>query len=563
MDNNYNKYCSGQLKIISDFDKINEIFEIVLKNHINNQGTQNNNNNNITILDIGCSHGKNSIIVLKSLIEQIRNKWNPNEKVIEIFHSDLSGNDFSKLFNQVYNLNSYSNKTNNIFTYGIGNAFENQLVPNNSIDFIFSFSAMHWVPFLNEYKSFEGSLYIPMVDRLAGFENYYKEGFLNVLNHRYNELKVGGIFSFNILIQEDKGNENEEKSKSLYYCLKNVKDILREMSYESILSRKEVENMIAPATILSRDEYQYAIDKSTNNTGLKLIYENRITTNWADSYHDDDSFISSIIAIFGNSIKNAINGDKNRVDSIFNNFEQRLHLKYKLNPNDFQFHLLPNNSIDFIFSFTTIPWVPFLNKYKSFEGSLYNISISYRLAGLENYYKERLLNTLNHRYNELKVGGIFSFNIFIQEDKGSENEEKSKSTYNCMKNIKDFLREMSYESILSREEVENMIVPLVLLTRDEYQYAIDKSTNNTGLKLIYENRITRNWADSHHDGESYIGSIIAVVGNFIKNAINGDKNRVDSIFNDFEQRLHLKYKLNPNDFLIHLSNLYLSFLKEN
>ncbi|KAM9979698.1 hypothetical protein ACTFIZ_005953 [Dictyostelium cf. discoideum] len=337
MDNNYNKYCSSQLKIISDFDKIQDLFEIVLKNHINNQDKK--DNNNIRILDIGCSHGKNSIIVLEPLIEQIRNKWNPNEKVIEIFHSDLPVNDFSKLFNQVYNLNSYSNKSNNIFTYGIGNGYENQLIPNNSIDFIFSFSTLHWVPFLNEYKSFEGSLLLPFSYRLAGFENYYKERLLNVLNHRYNELKVGGIFSFNIFILEDKGSENEEKSKSMYYSLKNIKEILREMSYESILSRDEVENMIVSAIFLTRDEYQYAIDKSTNNTGLKLIYENRITRNWSDSYHDDESYIGSIIAFIGNIIKNAINGDKNRVDSIFNNFEQRFHLKYKLNPNDFQFHL--------------------------------------------------------------------------------------------------------------------------------------------------------------------------------------------------------------------------------
>ncbi|KAM9992439.1 hypothetical protein ACTFIY_009885 [Dictyostelium cf. discoideum] len=102
---------------------------------------------------------------------------------------------------------------------------------------------------------------------------------------------------------------------------------------------------------------------------------------------------------------------------------------------------------------------------------------------------------------------------------------------------------MSYESILSREEVENMIIPNVHLTRNEYQYAIDKSTNNT-------------------DDESYVGSLTAVVGNFIKNAIN-DKKKVDSIFNDFEKRFHLKYKLNPKDFQFHLCSLYLSFLKEN
>ncbi|EAL61774.1 hypothetical protein DDB_G0291580 [Dictyostelium discoideum AX4] len=337
MDNSYSKYCSGQLKIISDFNKFQEIFKIVLKNHVNNQGTQ--DNNNIRFLDIGCSHGKNSIIVLEPLIEKVRNQWKPNEKVIEIFHSDLPVNDFSKLFNEIYHLNSYSNKINNIFTYGIGNAFENQLVPDNSIDFIFSFTAIHWIPFLSEYKSFEGSLYIPITYRLPGFENYYKERLLNVLKNRYNELKVGGIFSFNLFIQEDQGSENEEKSKSLYYCLKNIKEILREMSYESILSREEVENMIVPATIYSRDEYQYAIDKSTNNTGLKLIYENRITSNWADSYQDDESYIGSLVGFISNFIKNAINGDSDRVDSVFNDFKQRLHLKYKLNPKDFQFHL--------------------------------------------------------------------------------------------------------------------------------------------------------------------------------------------------------------------------------
>ncbi|KAM9992441.1 hypothetical protein ACTFIY_009887 [Dictyostelium cf. discoideum] len=293
MDNNYNSYCSGQLKIISDFDIIQEIFEIfkcsgqlkkisdfdkikefleiVLKNHANNQSTQNNNdnNNNFRILDIGCSHCKNSIIVLVPLIEQIRNKWEANEKAIKIFHSDL---------------------------------------PVHAKD-------------------------------LPGFENYYKERLLNLLNNRYNELKVGGIFSFNLLIQEDHGSENEEKSKSSYYCMLNVKQILREMSYESIISREEVENMIIPIVHLTRNEYQYAIDKSTNNTGLKLIYENKITIKWSDIHQNDESYIGSIIAIIGNFIKNAINGDKDRVDSIFNDFKQRLHLKYKLNPKDFQFYV--------------------------------------------------------------------------------------------------------------------------------------------------------------------------------------------------------------------------------
>ncbi|KAM9992440.1 hypothetical protein ACTFIY_009886 [Dictyostelium cf. discoideum] len=335
MDNDYNKYCSGQLRIISDFDKIQELFETVLINHFNNQGTHNNNNNynNIKILDIGCSHGKNSIVVLEPLIEQIRNKWKPNEKVIEIFHSDLPVNDFSKLFNEVYNLKSYSNKINNIFTYGIGNGFENQLVPNNSIDFIFSFSTLHWVPILSEHKSFEGSLFNS--DRLPGLENYYKERLLNVLNHRYNELKVGGIFSFNILIHEDQSSENFNIGHN---CMKNIKEILREMSNESILSREEVENMIIPNIVYNRNEYQYAIDKSTNNTGLKLIYENRIISNWAHSYQDDESYVCSLIAIIGNFIKIAIK-DKKKVDSIFNDFEKRFHLKYKLNPKDFQFHL--------------------------------------------------------------------------------------------------------------------------------------------------------------------------------------------------------------------------------
>ncbi|KAM9956800.1 hypothetical protein ACTFIR_003534 [Dictyostelium discoideum] len=134
-------------------------------------------------------------------------------------------NDFSKLFNQVYHLNSYSNKINNIFTYGIGNGFENQNVPNNSIDFIFSFTTLHWLPFLNEYKSFEGSLYnIAFSNRLPALENYYKERLLNVLNHRYNELKVGGIFSFNLLIQEDQAFKLKTKDKINYNLMLNISE---------------------------------------------------------------------------------------------------------------------------------------------------------------------------------------------------------------------------------------------------------------------------------------------------------------------------------------------------
>ena len=138
----YNKFSAFQLKTFE------ESKEFLLSN-INNQ-LKINKNKPISIADLGCSQGKNSIIMMDFLLRSILNKPevtsdSTNQLEFLVCHEDQPINDWLTLLNTINSNESYVNTIKNVYNSVINKSFYNRLFPSKYIDMFVSFVALHWL----------------------------------------------------------------------------------------------------------------------------------------------------------------------------------------------------------------------------------------------------------------------------------------------------------------------------------------------------------------------------------------------------------------------------------
>lgn len=167
------------------------------------------------ISDYGCSSGKNSIFIMKSLyyyLQQVISKDDSSSPSSSLnFHAfllDLPTNDFNKIF-QVYQDEEKAEGIlpNFYLSTGAGNLYK-QSLPPQSVHLSCSFSALHWLsmPFPRYGKlSNPACCYISSADPLKDSEvikkliHHSMKDFENYFLARRNEVKVGGLIFFTCL----------------------------------------------------------------------------------------------------------------------------------------------------------------------------------------------------------------------------------------------------------------------------------------------------------------------------------------------------------------------------
>ncbi|EGC31804.1 hypothetical protein DICPUDRAFT_82327 [Dictyostelium purpureum] len=325
---NYNDNSKIQNILIFRFiDKINSLIEKPINNFKNSP-----NKKTFKILDIGSSHGKNSVLFLDSILTNAQIK---NKDAIEIYHCDQEINNFTELFFEVNkNENSYKNKWD-IFSFAIGNSFLNQLMPSGSCDFIFSFNTFHWCNSKDGmFECKDGMLNIKDSSRRPGTVEYNKKRLSSIFTNRCEELKDNGVFVCNFLYYDP---ENEITSIG-EQTFKNVKSVIRQMANENILSHEEVDNMVLPVTYYKQDEIDHAVEL-VESKGMKLLDTQIIHQAWNKDEVSKETFIGSIMAFSSYSIKSAIKGDSEKVNSTYKEIYKRLTKEYKEKPELFVFSL--------------------------------------------------------------------------------------------------------------------------------------------------------------------------------------------------------------------------------
>ena len=146
-----------------------------------------------TFSDMGTADGGTSLKMVGNLINAIQ-KNNPGIS-FNIIYADQPKNDFNGLVQTVLGLGhfpSYLESTENVFPLFSANSFYKQILPNNTLDFGFSATAMHWL----SGKPCNLSNHVHMVgadgEEYLRFSEHGKKDWETILLHRAHELKKGG-----------------------------------------------------------------------------------------------------------------------------------------------------------------------------------------------------------------------------------------------------------------------------------------------------------------------------------------------------------------------------------
>ncbi|KFK30272.1 hypothetical protein AALP_AA7G239800 [Arabis alpina] len=186
----------------------------------------------LTIADLGCSSGPNTLSTIKDITKAIKFSHHleiPNQPLPEIsfFLNDLPGNDFNSIFKSLpdFHIELKKDKNNghfsSVFIAAYPGSFYGRLFPENTIHFIYSSYSLHWLSKIpqaiydDQGKSInKGCVSICSSSPEAvskAYHTQFKEDFSIFLRFRSKELVVGGRMVLIILGREgpdhvDRGN---------------------------------------------------------------------------------------------------------------------------------------------------------------------------------------------------------------------------------------------------------------------------------------------------------------------------------------------------------------------
>lgn len=161
-----------------------------------------------SVLELGCATGGNSVAWIRRVLDAEAARLRP----VHVIQNDLAGNAWS----EVFALRPQWERPG--VTHAIvGRSFYEPLVPPASVDFCFSFTALHWgrnlLPF--PYQR-EGLAAI-----LSGGEKEDRESFLCLVKNARDALKSGGcaFWAFPSIVAEDMGEEEQYAATRLFVAM--------------------------------------------------------------------------------------------------------------------------------------------------------------------------------------------------------------------------------------------------------------------------------------------------------------------------------------------------------
>ena len=233
-----------------------------------------------TFSDMGTADGGTSLKMIEALIKSIQIK-NPGIS-FNIIYTDQPKNDFNGLIHTVLGLGhfpSYLETTKRVFPLFSANSFYNQILPNESLDFGFSATAMHWL----SGKPCDISDHVHMVG--AAGEEYFrfsergKKDWETILLHRASELKNGGKLVLLNFCRDENGNYlGNTKGVNMF---NNFDKIWNEFLELGRIRKEEYNRMTLPQYYNTVEEFKLPLenfDSPVYKSGLRLKHiETRIT----------------------------------------------------------------------------------------------------------------------------------------------------------------------------------------------------------------------------------------------------------------------------------------------
>ena len=235
---------------------------------------------NFSFADMGCADGGTSLQMISQLITTLRSN-NPNIEV-KIHYTDQPNNDYNGLIQTVLGLGhfpSYLETHKRVYPLFSANTFYNQILPDSSLDFGFSATAMHWL----SKKPCNLSNHVHMVgaegEEYLCFSEQGKKDWETILLHRARELRSGGQLVFLNFCRDKKGKYlGNTTGVNMFF---NFAQIWQDFMEQGLIREDEYQKMTLPQYYNTVEEFSAPLKNSESSVylaGLRLKHiETHIT----------------------------------------------------------------------------------------------------------------------------------------------------------------------------------------------------------------------------------------------------------------------------------------------
>ncbi|KAL0543361.1 hypothetical protein IC582_018456 [Cucumis melo] len=277
----------------------------VIKKAIEGLCSENNNPmTTLSIADLGCSSGPNTLTIVSNLIKQFQLH---NNKPIQyqIFFNDLPSNDFNSIFISLQNFledlkNQIGADFGTCFFNGVPGSFYGRLFPDKSLHFVHSCYSLQWlsqVPREMEIIN-KGSIFIDNKSPKNVIEGYYKQfqkDFSLFLKCREEEVVSGGRMVVTLVGRTDEYPSNQDYCYA--FTLLNL--ALNDMVAEGIVEEEKVDRFNIPNFMPSPKEIKDEVLKE----GSFIINELKVSSiDW--NFYNTEMEGTKYTSFIGNSYNN-------------------------------------------------------------------------------------------------------------------------------------------------------------------------------------------------------------------------------------------------------------------
>ncbi|CAA7016104.1 unnamed protein product [Microthlaspi erraticum] len=206
----------------------------------------------IKVAELGCSSGQNSFLAISEIINTINvlcQQSNQNPPEIDCCLNDLPGNDFNTTFKFVPFFNKelmITNKTS-CFVYGAPGSFYSRLFSRNSLHFIHSSYALHWLSKVPEQlESDKENVYITNSSPQSAYKAYlnqFQRDFTTFLRLRSEEVVSNGRM---VLTFIGRNTRNDPLYRDCCHFWTLLSKSLRDLVFEGLVSESKMESFNMP-----------------------------------------------------------------------------------------------------------------------------------------------------------------------------------------------------------------------------------------------------------------------------------------------------------------------------
>ncbi len=249
-----------------------DVIDIATPRVLDALGDINISSDRFALADTGCADAGTSLEMIRRSIAQIQ-KMKPGVQ-ITVIYADQPANDYNALIDIVHGRTQFETwlgQFDQVFPLVCGTSFYQQSVPDHSLDFVFSATAMHWL----SAKPRNLSAHVHMVGacgkELEAFASKARQDWETILQFRARELKPGSRMVLVNFCRDRQGRYLGNTGGVNMFDTFNA--IWRELVDQGRVSEREYRNMTLPQYYRTVEEFTEPLTNqhsACHQAGLRL-----------------------------------------------------------------------------------------------------------------------------------------------------------------------------------------------------------------------------------------------------------------------------------------------------